>query len=270
MGLLLLMLFFSLLLTWSWAQFESQNRQVGLVELLSTAAIEWGAMVSILGAHFYRPGILWEVPRFEDKLSSQNLRPTQIPIILVPSLHVGPSVFCFLYLRLKSHYFQSLWPFQFKSFLKDSIFLEKQLKDFLLEVVTKTASPRCVIISFGTSYPIVSRVLANQTSKTKFDWIAISGASKMPDTLKFVSSSSLNSAYVDETKQIPDLSLYGDKDTVCYPKNIFLGKQKLEIPEVGHFGALLHSKCSHSILTELQSIRLKEQELKLSAEERSS
>jgi hypothetical protein len=243
--------FMSLLFAWSWAQHQSQmGRSVSLIDYLRVAAVEWGAFLTLVGCHFRKLQAYHEAP----PLLAGQFTIQQVPVIFVPSLHSGVESFQFLFWRLKKNYWNSLWPFRWKSFLEDPSLLEDQLHDYILKVIEKTKTQRFRIVSFGSSRPLVSRVLSRSDLTAYCDrWIAVSAPLRLPSTLRFVSTKRLLSVYVEEavTQKHPDLMIIGDNDTICYPREIFGESRKIVIDQVGHFGTLLHSTTTQSILKEL-------------------
>jgi len=254
-GLLGLFIFF-LLLSWAWAQHESDKNgaSIGLSEILTTAGVEWGAYVTILACHLGKLTVLWEAPRFEEKDLNSKIKSTQLPVILVPSMHFGSSMFRFLYFRLRSHFFKSLWPFAWKSFLQDSSLLEDQLARFLQEVLDRTGSQEFNLISFGSSHPIVSRCLSRpQFASKSFKWISISGPRIKSAPMKLLSTARIRSAFGQEPgPQTPTVQIAGQVDILCYPSEIFGLPEPIYVPNVGHYGVLLHSKTTQSILEALR------------------
>ncbi len=241
----------SLLFTWSWGQTQSDlGHSISLRKILSVTAVEWGAGLSLLGCHFKKLHTYHEAP----PLVSGQHTIQQVPVIFVPSLHLGVESFHFLFWRMKKNYWNSLWPFRWKSFLENPELLEDQLHHYLLEVIRATATQRFRIISYGSSRPIVSRVLKRADLQAYCDrWIAISAPEKLPSSMRFVSSKKLLQVYEESSSEYrrPDLLLIGENDTLCSPREVFGSGRQIILDQVGHFGALLHSTTTQSILTEL-------------------
>lgn len=188
-------------------------------------------------------------------LKELEAAPHQIPIIFVPSLHLGSGCFSFLFWRLKKNFWNNLWPFQWKSFLEKTELLEDQLFEYIQEVISRTQTQRFRVISFGTSRPLVARVLNNPKLKAYCDhWVAISSPEKLSPTLKFFGTRRMYDAYekFEESKK-PDLVIVGEGDLICYPREVFGEGQRLQVPQVGHFGTLLHAHTTQAIMKELES-----------------
>ena len=257
LGLLTLFLG-SLLVAWTWAHRMSlapESRSISLSEVLTIAGVEWGALVTLIACHWSPLRPYFESPKFEPKDLGGPLRSTQLPVVLVPSLHLGNSVFRILFWRLKSNYFKSLWPFAWKSFLNQSTLLEDQLSRYLETVFEKTGSDRAFVISFGSSRPLVSRVLSRPRFSSKdIRWFCVSGPSTKPETYTFISTPRLKSAFSQEAPLDPQLLIVGERDTVAFPQKVF-GDTFVSVPDVGHYGVLLHSRTVQSLLDALESDR---------------
>ncbi len=234
---------------WSWAQNRPDSR-LDLLGLISTAAIEWGAILSLALMHFYPARVFNEAP----PLSTTEVNPQHIPIIFVPSMHTSASIFNFLIWRLKKNDWYSLWPFHWKFFLNDSELLQDQLFTFISEVIEKTKAQRFRLISFGTSRPIVLKVLNRGDLKAYCDkWIAISSPLKLSSFYSFVSSPKLKKVYGDESLEAkdPDIQIVGEDDFFCQSADHFGNGKKVVVPKIGHFASLLHSSTIQHTLKEL-------------------
>lgn len=253
--------FFSLLFAWTWAQAQNSThstpgagRSVSFNELLSVAAVEWGAFLTIMTCHLLPMRSFHEAAPLRDG----EFTIQQVPVIFVPSLNLGASSFQFLFWRLKKNYWNSLWPFQWKSFLESPDLLEDQLRNFIKQVILNTEAKRFRIISFGTSRPIVSRVLDDTNLQAYCDrWIAISAPEILPDTLRFVTTKKSLNCYSPtysasaNSKKRPDLVILGENDFICYPRQVFGESRQLVLSQMGHLGSLLHSETTQAILKEL-------------------
>ncbi len=240
----------SLLLSWTWAQHQhSLGRSIKFSEILSAATVEWGALLTLILCHVRRLQPYHEAPPLKEGEYSVQ----QIPVIFVPSLHLGVESFQFLFWRLKKNYWNSLWPFQWKSFLQDPVLLEDQLRNYLIDVISKTEAKRFRIISHGTSRPIVSRVLNDQNLHAYCDrWIAISAPQKLSQSLSFLTSKRVLAAYENREgiDKSPDLNIIGENDSLCYPREVFGEGRQVTLNQVGYLGSLLHSTTTQSILKE--------------------
>ena len=267
LGMLLLMaiLLGSLLLAWSWGQKSSLvdgGKNMTFSEILTVAGIEWGAFIVLFFSQWSRLPTFQESPRLE---KGESPKVSQLPVVLVPSLHLGSGIFRVLMWRLKSHYFQSIWPFSWKSFLHQNTLLEDQLHRFVLECLERTGSNAITIVSFGSSRPLVSRVLNRpDLSDKQIRWICVSGPKESSDVYRFLSTPRLRKAFEQKTYLEPDVLIVGKNDTVCYPSSIF-EESALVIPEVGHYGCLLHSTTVQKILDELSSPKVRKQLQELEA-----
>jgi len=253
--------FFSLLFAWAWAQAQNSaqtagglGRSVSFTELLSVAAVEWGAFLTIMICHLIPMRYFHEAAPLRDG----EFTVQQVPIIFVPSLNLGAASFQFLFWRLKRNYWNSLWPFQWKSFLESPDLLEDQLRNFIKQVVSNTEAKRFRIISFGTSRPIVSRALDDSNLQAYCDrWIAISAPEVLSDTLRYVSTKKslqcygVNYSSNVNSKKRPDLVICGENDFICYPRQVFGDSRHLVLGHMGHLGSLLHSDTTQAILKEL-------------------
>lgn len=228
---------------------ENKSANISLSEIFTTAGIEWGAFVTLLVCQIKGLDAVWEAPKFEEKDLETKIRSTQIPVILIPSMHFGASMFRFLYFRLRSHFYKSLWPFSWKSFLQDANLLEDQLARFLEDTLEKTGAPAFFVISFGSSYPIVAKCLSRpRFASKKFKWISISGPQIKSAPMKLISSPRIRSAFMQPTEGKPEMQIVGECDTLCYPHEVFGTPSPILIPNMGHYGVLLHSKTTQSIL----------------------
>jgi len=239
---------FSLLMSWSWA--NSQKEGIKLREIVSMAGVEWGSMIILLFGHLFPPGIFYHAPPLSRGAKSSK----QIPIIFVPSLHTGSAIFFSLIWRLKIHHYTSLWPFSWKSFLRSPTLLEDNLANHINKVLDKTQSSRFRIVSFGTSRPLVSRLLSRTNFKKACDkWIAISAPGSMSKTMRFLTTSRMNITYSDlETcEKKPDVLVHGTHDTYCFPSTIWDVEKRVSIRPIGHYGTLLHSVTVRTILEEI-------------------
>lgn len=226
------------------------GRSISFNELLSVAAVEWGAFLTIMSCHLLPLRSFHEAAPLRDG----EFTIQQVPVIFVPSLNLGAASFQFLFWRLKKNYWNSLWPFQWKSFLESPELLEDQLRNFIKQVIANTETKRFRIISFGTSRPIVSRVLDDTHLQAYCDrWIAISSPEILPDTLKFVATKKSLLCYNSSvnTKKRPDLVILGENDFICYPRQVFGESRQLVLSQMGHLGSLLHSETTQAILKEL-------------------
>lgn len=241
----------SLLFCWGWAQqMSAQGRSFKLAEVLSIAGVEWGALMSLCLCHLVPLKRFFEAP----PLSAGETLPKQYPVIFVPSLHTGAQSFHFLFWRLKKNFWNSLWPFQWKSFLESPALLEDQLRAYIEDVIRLTGTTRFRIISFGSSRPLVSRILDQCELKAYCDqWIAISAPERLSAANQFLSTQRVRQAYQLEqgTKKLPDLLIIGENDFLCYPRDCFGEGKSLLLPQVGHFAPLLHSTTTQTILREL-------------------
>lgn len=225
---------------------EQTNKQFHPTRLISQAAVEWAGILSLLVAHLRQPKIYHETPPLH--LAPVHT-PEQIPILFIPSPHMGASVFNLALWRFKKHFWLSLWPFQWKPFLQDPLLLEDQLKAFIQEVLKKTEAPVFRVISFGSSYPIVAKSIESFSQCDK--WVAISSSKDLSAVMNFLSAERVKEAYQKlSSKKIPNLVIRGENDTVCYPASLFSSEQELIVPEIGHFGCLLHSSTIRKLLKE--------------------
>lgn len=246
-----LLYLFCLLLAWAWGQSTSEieEDQMSFGFLLSTAAIEWGAILTLIPGQILGSKIFHEAP----KITSGRESPKQIPVIFVPSLQTGAGIFRILLWRLKEHYFTSLWPFSWKPFLIANDLLEDQLLDFLQNILKKTESPAIRMISFGSSRPVIGRVLKHPSlSEIQVKWIAISAPKSLSQTLRFLSSPKSKSVYSETRMGLePDLLIRGQTDLFCYPDSVWGEGRQLKLPTVGHFAAVLYPTTVQRILDEI-------------------
>lgn len=251
--LLLLCLFvFQLNLAWSWAQsLNKHQKRVSFTEIISTAAIEWGAILSLIGCHLFPPKRFFEAP----PITNSDAAPQQLPVIFVPSLHTGSGVFRFLIWRLQQNFWNSLWPFSWKSFLNNPLLLEDQLLNFIEEVIEKTGAQRFRIISFGSSRPIIAQVLNQKGLSAYCDrWIAVSSPQFLSEALQLLHTKKLKDVYQRQdrdSEKNPNLLIVGENDLICYPSQVWDCEKIITLPRVGHYGAVLHSATTRSILREL-------------------
>ena len=234
---------------WAWAQ-NNIEANFDFFDLISATAIEWGAIISLIVLHFYPARVYHEAPPLKEDRDS----PTLTPIIFVPSLHTGSSIFNFMIWRLKKNNWHSLWHFQWKFFLKDSELLEDQLFNTISEVIEKTNARRFRIVNFGSSRPVVMRVLNRKDLRAYCDkWIAISSPISLSNFFQFISSIRLKKVYatIESENKNPDLQIIGENDFFSYPISHFGEGRKILIPKIGHFSCLLHSTTIQSTLKEL-------------------
>lgn len=242
------MFIFFFVLSWSKAQ-RLQSEQSFAV-ILSEAAVEWGAAVSLLVAQLFSLKAIHETPPIGD----QEVAPQQIPVIFVPSLHSGSGVFIFLVWRLKKNFWNSLWPFRWKSFLRNPEFLKDQLLNYIEEVLRKTNSKRFRLVSFGSSRQIISQILQDSRLRNYCDrWLAISGPEKISEVHQFLRSQTLIESFSDSSSGLvsPDIVIVGETDSFCYPENVWGDVPVVKLSNVGHFGAALHSTTTRTIMHEL-------------------
>lgn len=237
-----------LMLAWAWAQ--SSNDSLRLSEVLSTAAIEWASVIFAMICMVTTVRPFLECPPLHGHADSLK----QLPVVLIPSLHSGSGLFRLLTWRLKGHFFLSIWPFYWKSFLITEELLEDNLESYLDQMLTRTGAPNFRIISFGTSRPIIAELLhRRQDLKEKCDrWIAISAPKALTPALKFLKTKRLVSAYDRAQSSIdPDVSIYGTHDTLCFPSNVFQGNRMHAITPMNHYSVLFHSTTLQIIFQEL-------------------
>lgn len=249
------MLFISILfvgflnLAWSWAQEHPKN--LSLRSVFAAASIEWGAFLSVMLSHFYRLKAFYEAPPIKD-LAAQ---PRQIPVIFIPSLNTKASLFLFLFWRLKARFWNSLWPFNWKSFLEDPELLADQLSSFIEQVLLTTGSQSFRVISFGSSRPLIGKVLQQEHFLNRCDrWIALSAPQKLSRVYKFLGSVRVQRVYNDiryEEQRKPDVLIVGQNDLFCYPEDVWGNQPSIKLDSMGHFGVSLHSTTTQSILSEL-------------------
>lgn len=248
LGIMALFLF-SLLFTWAWAQ--QSEPAPSFAEILAISGIEWGGMLTLLMVgHLLPPKIFFEAP----PLDSPHVSSRQIPIVLVPSLHTGRGLFFLLCWRLRKNFCASLFPFSWKTFLHTKELLEDQLLGFIESVLAKTKSTEIRVISFGTSRPVVTRVLTHRRlDSVKAKWIAISSPKSLGLTLKFLTTKRLQQAYETQPEDIdidPQLHIIGSHDVFCYPKELFGNGRSTVISMAGHYSILLQSQVVLKIMAE--------------------
>lgn len=255
LGSILLFLFI-LASTWTWAQYQTQTQkiEISLSEILTTASIEWIAMVILSFGQFRSLKPLFEAPPLE-YVKPEQLSTKQIPIIFVPSLHTSGGLFSILMWRLKKHFYLSLWPYSWRSFLKDSRLLEDELTEFIRTVLKETKSSKFRILSFGSSRRIVSRILSSdEFSKHCEKWIALAAPETMSATMRFLQTERLRSSYFEDTTPLvrsPDLLLCGTHDLFCYPPSVFGEGRTHRVSPVGHYSLLIHPDVVQKTLEEL-------------------
>ncbi len=240
-----------LLQTWSWAQ--QQEPEMSFADILSTTAIEWGALITLMFTHLKPPAIFNETP----PIGREKHDAKQYPILFVPSLHTGRGVFSILCWRLKKHFYTSLWPFQWKPFLNSSALLEDQLLQFILEITRKTNSPILRVMSFGSSHPIVARVLDHPSlSHITKKWISVSGPRSMSQTMKFLSTRRIREVFAADFKfrSRANLLIHGSRDVFCWPESIFEAERMVSVHPVGHFSVLLHPTTVQRALDEFSNL----------------
>lgn len=249
LGILALLLF-AFLFSWAWAM-NQEEKKLSFSEILAVAAVEWGAFLSLLAAHLRPHRDFYEAPPLRDR----DITSHQLPIIFVPSLHLGAGVFRFLMWRLRKNFWNSLWLFRWKSFLNDPELLEDQLQTYIATVIERTKASRFRIVSFGTSRPLVSQVLSRPDLAAYCDkWIAVSSPKLLPKSLNFLSLARAKKSYQRFQKEgrDPDLLIVGENDFFCYPTECWGEVKQVILPHVGHFGAALHALCTQNIMRELQ------------------
>jgi pimeloyl-ACP methyl ester carboxylesterase len=240
----------SLLFAWAWGMAQEET-SLSVLDILAVASVEWGAFLTVAVAQLQPVRHFHEAPPLRDR----NFSPQQLPVIFVPSLHLGAGLFRFLTWRLKKNFWNSLWLFQWKPFLRDPLLLEDQLHSFIEETLQRTQATRFRIVSFGTSRPIVANVLHRADLSEYCDkWIAISSPASLPKSLRFFSSAKAKRAYQNALgiEKIPDLLIVGENDFFCYPSSCWGESQQVVLPHVGHFGTPLHALCTQSVIRELQ------------------
>ncbi|MDB5038873.1 MAG: hypothetical protein JWQ35_2401 [Bacteriovoracaceae bacterium] len=244
-----LLFLFVLLLTWSWAQTTDQET-VSLREILSTTAIEWGALITLTMGQIIGVKGFWEAP----PILSEKVSARQLPVIFIPSLHTSSGLFRILLWRLQKHFFTSLWPFSWKSFLNSNDLLEDQLLQFIHDVLKSTKSPTIRLVSFGTSRPIISRVLSHPSlSEIQKHWIAISAPKKLSRTLQFLSTTRTKNCFQISTRSFtePNLLIRGSRDVICYPDDVWGEGRSVSISPIGHYAVMLHPITVQRALEEL-------------------
>lgn len=247
----ILLYVFVLNITWTWAQ-HHLSTQPSFREILSLAAIEWGAIISLEFSHLFRMKIFFEAP----PIAQSDVTPQQLPVVFVPSLHTGAGIFNFLFWRLKKNFWNSLWPFRWKPFLNQPELLVDQLRQYIQNVIERTKTNRFRIVSFGSSRPIVSRLLDDQKLSIYCDkWIAISSPAQLSAPLELLSTRKLKLAYrkSENLERNPDLLIVGENDFWCYPDKVWGNSKRISLSRVGHFGTLLHSTTTQNVLKELST-----------------
>src|SRR5690606_37099082 len=130
----------------------------------------------------------------------------------VPSLLTGAGIFQVLKWLLKNRHFKSLWPYTWKTFLRDRLLLEDHLRSYIEHVLAKTEASHFRIISFGSSRPIVAAVLARADMTKACDkWIAISSPLRPTQTMLFLAGKRFEAAYAERspTEREPNLVIFG-------------------------------------------------------------
>ncbi len=239
----------SLSLAWSWAQQRSLNDKtsVSLAEVLAIASIEWGGFLTLAALQWLKRRPVYEAPPIRPQESPRS----HYPIIFVPSLHLNSGLFQILQWRLHKHHYKSLWPFDWPSFLKNADLMEEELLRFIESRIQKTKSPEVTIISFGTSGPIVAKTLKRpELHGVKIRWLGISAPLKPTAPLSFLQTERWKSSLtlISEGRRSPDAIVAGERDTLCYPVEVFERTPDLQLKDVGHFGALLHSSTTQFVL----------------------
>ena len=133
--------------------------------------------------------------------------------------------------------------------------LEEELLRFIVSRISKTRSPKITLISFGTSGPVVARVVSRpELASVAVKWVAISAPVKACASLSFLKSRRWKSSLELKTNstRVPHQLAVGERDTVCYPEEVFGKEPDLTIPDVGHYGALLHSSTTQFVLNVLK------------------
>lgn len=248
--------FLSLVFSWSWAQ-QKAGSSISLTDILAAAAVEWGAFLSLLVTHFLPLKSFYEAP----PLGLEEASPQQLPVIFVPPLHTRSTIYLLLVWRLKKNFWNSLWIFNWKSFLQEPELLEDQLCAFIDKVIHRTEARRFRIISFGSSRPIVAKALDRKGLRAYCDkWLAISAPAYLSSFYQFISTKRMKSAYAhhtshhtSETPKNPDLVICGENDFFCYPLEVFGESKKIVLPNVGHYSSLLHSSTTQAVMKELSS-----------------
>jgi hypothetical protein len=252
----ILLFLFNFALAWAWSQHrvQAENEQISFANILTTASIEWIAMVILSAGQFRKLKPFFEAPPLE-YIDPSELPGKQIPLIFIPSLHTAGGLFSILMWRLKKHFYVSLWPHSWKSFLKDSRLLEDELSEYIRMVLQKTKSPRFRVLSFGSSRRIVSRVLSSEEfSKSCDKWIALSAPETASSTMKFLQTERIKSSYLEDTAPLfrsPDLLIYGNHDMICYPLSVWGELKKYPVSPVGHYSLLVHPEIVQKVLEEL-------------------
>lgn len=234
---IILLFSFILLLTWAWAQ--QRDEETSIIEVFSTTSIEFGALLTLLPGQLFPPSVEHEAP----PLSSGKISSTQVPIVFVPSLHTGRGIFTILFWRFKKHFFTSLWPFEWKSFLKKEELLEDQILEYFVQVIHRTKSNRLHILSFGSSRKLVGRALLSpQLSGIEKKWIAISGPRILGQVYRFLSTARIRSLLKEDSRPEaePHLLIRGTHDVLCFPDSVWGETRQSIIHRVGHYSTLLH------------------------------
>lgn len=228
MVFILVLFGFSMNLAWAWAQHQ-KSESSSFADIISAAAIEWGAILHMVASHFISPKVFYQAPPLADET---KVSPQQLPVVFVPSLRTGPSIFLFLIWRLKKNFWNSLWPFEWKSFLKDPRLLEDQLFQYIQDITHRTGAKRFRIVSFGSSRPIISSLLSREDLSAYCDrWIAISAPKKLAEAYLLLRTPRVKLAYEELSplsKREPDLLVTGENDIFCYPSDVWGEGQRLE------------------------------------------
>lgn len=222
--------------TWSWAQ--QQKQVVEMREILGIAATEWAAVLVCFLLQLAPLKSFFEAP----PLANMSASPQQIPVIFVPSLHTRAGIFFPFYWRLKGLFFNSLWFFDWHFFLKDPSLMEDELSQFIDDVLLKTQAQRFRLVSFGSSRPIVSKVLQNPKRLSYCEqWIAISSPTRLGGFQKMLLSRRMKNAYEDfqnANQKTCDLSFHGQRDLFFSEESLSDLSQQARGFTTGHFGCL--------------------------------
>lgn len=231
----------------SWSRAQAEAPETTFSQILTHAGIEWGAWISLIGAHLKPIASFYEAPPLNDSKG----HPRQIPIIFIPSLHSSPRIFGMLIWRLRKNFCTSLWPFAWKPFIRDELFLKKFLLQHIQDIIARTKSRKINIVSFGTSRPVISKLLEEpQLRDIQFKWIAISAPAHRSPTLRFISSDRIKNTFSESpaSSREPDLLIRGSHDFFCYPESVWGTGASIVIEPMGHYSTLLHSKTTQTIL----------------------
>ncbi len=233
----------------SWTRHQEVAPQASLFDILTVAAVEWGAWIT-LGLFMLKPShSFFEAPPERD----QALHPHQIPIIFIPSLHTNGRIFNSLRWRFEQNFCTSLWIFSWRAAISEPQLLETQIVHFLQDVLENTRSRSIRIISFGSSRPLVARALDRAAFETiSIRWICISGAAKLSKTHHFLHTRRLLKTYQLPFQRVPDRVLIGEHDLFQYPISLFDHPSPVVLEGVGHYASLLHSATIQTILKDFE------------------